>query len=80
MSGALIFACLWAIGCTIVAFLPMRYQYAPGTLLLVAFPFLLAMLGRAHGGWAVVVALIAAVSLFRKPLAHLARYIRAKLS
>lgn len=64
---------LWVIAATLVAFLPMRHQIAPGLVLLLAAPVLIWMLGREFGLVMVLLALFAVVSMFRKPLRVLLR-------
>jgi len=71
MSNALIAACLWVVAATIVAFLPLRYQYAPGILLLLAAPAMIWTLAAAHGPVLALGAVFAVLSLFRRPLWHL---------
>ena len=68
----LILSCLWVISGAAVAMLPMRYQYAPGIVLLLAAPVLIWMIGRDVGVWAGVLAGLAFVSMFRKPLRYFA--------
>ena len=69
----LIASCLWVLAATAVAFLPMRYQYAPGLLLLLAALVLIYLIGRDVGLWAGVAAGLAFVSMFRKPLRYFAK-------
>ncbi len=73
MSGALIAACLWALAATCVALLPMRYQMLPGLVLLLLAPVLLIWIGYVHGFWAAVLGLAGFLSMFRRPLWHMAR-------
>lgn len=73
MSWSLILACLWAVASAVTAMLPMRRQFLPGIMLLVAAPILLAFLGYQHGIWLVLLGLAAAVSMFRNPLIYLGR-------
>lgn len=73
MTPALIAASLWAIAATVTALLPMRLQYAPGLILLGLAVPLLAWLGYDRGLWAVLLALLAILSLFRRPLIYLVR-------
>lgn len=61
---------LWVIAATIVAFLPMRYQYAPGIALLLAAPVLIYMIGRDFGLLVGALALFAFLSMFRNPLRY----------
>lgn len=59
---------------TVVAMLPMRHQYVPGVLLLIAAPVLILWIGLSVAWWASVLSLAAFVSMFRNPL----RYLLAK--
>ncbi len=73
LSLSLVLGCLWVVASAIVAMLPMRRQYAPGLLLLLAAPVLLIFIGYEHGwGWAAV-GFLAFVSMFRNPLKYLAK-------
>ncbi len=76
----LLLCCLWVLSATAVALLPIRYQYAPGLALVAALPVLLYMIGRQLGLWAVLFAILASVSMFRKPLRALARYLLGRVS
>lgn len=80
MSLSVLLSCIWVLACTVVAFLPMRRQYAPGIALLATLPVLLVYLGIQHGPWVPLVLLIAAISLFRRPLGYFLRYLRGRLS
>lgn len=64
--------CLWALAATVTAFLPMRWQMAPGLLLMAAAPVLIVALGVVYGGWAAAAAAAGFVSMFRRPLGYLA--------
>ena len=70
MSLPVVIACLWVLAAAGTAMLPMRAQMVPGTLLLIAAPVLIVWLGWAHGGWWVVVGLLALGSVFRNPLIY----------
>ena len=73
---ALAWACIgWVLASAAVAMLPMRHQYAPGLVLLLAAPILIIWIGWEIGLWAAVLALLAFVSMFRTPL----RYLWARL-
>jgi len=73
LSYSLLLGCLWVLASAIVAMLPMRRQYAPGLLLLIAAPVLLGFIGYQHGwAWAAV-GLFAFISMFRNPLRYLAK-------
>ena len=69
----LVVSCLWVLAATIVALLPMRYQYAPGILLLLAAPVLIYFIGRDVSPWAAGAATLAFLSMFRNPLRYFAR-------
>lgn len=72
MSYALLAACIWAVLATVVAFLPMRRQFAPGIALLVAAPVIVVWIGIAHGPWLAAAGLAGFVSMFRRPLKYFA--------
>lgn len=73
MSLSVILSALWVLAATMVAFLPMRRQYLPGTLLLIAAPVLIVWLGHDHGwGWSVA-ALLGFLSMFRNPIRYYLR-------
>ena len=73
MTLSMLLGCLWVLAATFVAFLPMRAQYPPGILLLLAAPLLLGWIALDHGGWIFAAALFAFLSMFRRPLFYLAR-------
>ncbi len=73
MSAPLIAAALWVIAASVVAFLPMRLQFAPGLVLLVAAPLLIIWIGTVHGWLWAVLGVGAFISMFRRPLWYLAR-------
>ena len=73
ISAAAIIACLWVVASAIVAMLPMRKQYVPGVMLLVAAPLLIAWLWVAHGWIVGSIALFGFVSMFRNPLRYFAK-------
>ena len=72
---ALVAGCLWVLVATGTALLPMCRQMAPGLLLLASAPVLVIWLGFALGWWVSVVALLAFVSMFRRPLGALLRWL-----
>lgn len=72
MTALFVVSCLWVVAATVVALLPLRYQYAPGIMLLLAAPVLIYLIGRSVGFWAGAAAL-AFISMFRKPLRYFAR-------
>jgi len=68
--NSIFLAVTWVLVATAVAFLPMRWQFPPGILLLTAAPMIIAMLGIEHG-WGLALAGTAGfVSMFRRPLLH----------
>nr|WP_281070753.1 DUF2484 family protein [Oceaniglobus trochenteri] len=69
----MIAACLWVLAAALTAMLPLSAQYLPGLSLLVAAPVLAGWIGAVHGPWVALAMLVAAASMFRKPLIHLAR-------
>ncbi|MFY0690865.1 MAG: DUF2484 family protein [Paracoccaceae bacterium] len=78
MSAPLIVAAIWALMSTGVAFLPMRRQYAPGLVLLLAAPVITLWIGYEHGLWVAVAGLAAFISMFRNPLIYLWRRVFAR--
>lgn len=70
MSLILVLACLWVLAATLVAFLPMRLQYVPGSALLLAAPVLLVFIALEHGVGLTLFGLFAVLSLFRRPLLY----------
>ncbi len=71
MSWAVLLAILWVLVASGVALLPMRHQYIPGVMLLIAAPVLIIWLGFVYGWWVGALALAAFVSMFRNPLRYL---------
>jgi len=65
----------WVFASAGVAMLPMRQQYIPGVILLIAAPVLIVMAGMQFGWIYAVLGAAAFVSMFRNPL----RYIAARL-
>lgn len=78
MTAPIIAACLWVLAATVVAFLPMRVQRVLGLPLVAAAAVLIVWLSRAVSPWIGVAALAAFVSMFRRPLGHLAARLRGK--
>lgn len=76
MSYPLLAACLWVFAGTATAVLPMRYQFAPGLTLLLLAPLLVAWIGFVHGPWLAFAGVLGVLSMFRRPLAYLARRAR----
>lgn len=73
MTSPLIFACLWVLAATGVAFLPMRSQYIPGLGLLIGAPVLLVWIALDYGPWVAGFASLAVLSMFRRPLIYLTK-------
>jgi hypothetical protein len=73
MNGAAIAACLWVLAAALVALLPMRRQFAPGIVLLGLAPVLMIWLSLTYGLWVGGVALLAFLSMFRRPLIYLVK-------
>ncbi|WP_217430382.1 DUF2484 family protein [Parasulfitobacter algicola] len=73
ISLSLFLGAIWVMIGTFVAFLPMRYQYPPGIMLLIAAPFLLGFVAYQHGAWIFFVGLFAFASMFRNPLIYFYR-------
>jgi len=77
MSLPLWSAMLWVFAATATAFLPMRRQYVPGVILLIAAPLIILWVGAVHGWVFSLLALMAFVSMFRNPLRYIWRkYVR----
>ncbi len=70
---------IWVLAATLVALLPMRYQFAPGFALLLLAPVLIFRLGAEFGWLAAVAALAAFISMFRKPLVYYARKMTGRI-
>ncbi len=73
MSAPLVAACLWVLAGVGVAMLPLRRQFLPGGILLLGAPALLIWIGAVHGIWAGLAAMLAVLSMFRRPLRELLR-------
>ena len=73
MTASVIAAVFWVFAATGVALLPMRRQYAPGVVLLIAAPLLILWLGFDFGWIVSAGALAAFISMFRNPLRYLWR-------
>ncbi len=68
---SLLWACvLWVFASVVVALLPMRYQYVPGFLLLLAAPVLIFWVGSVISWWLAALAVAAFVSMYRNPLRY----------
>ncbi|SDO44035.1 Protein of unknown function [Lutimaribacter pacificus] len=78
MSIPVLLAILWVIAATVTAMLPIRRQYAPGVILLLAAPVLIVWMGALHGWWLAVLGLAAFASMMRRPLRYLWRRARGE--
>ncbi len=70
MSLSAICAIAWVFAASGVAMLPMRLQFPPGLVLLIAAPILIVWLGMDFGWIASAGALAAFLSMFRNPIRH----------
>ena len=70
MSPSLLIASLWVFAATLVALLPMRWQYGPGLTLLILAPPVIGFIGYQHGWLPALGGVLALVSMFRGPLRH----------
>lgn len=75
MPLSLTLASLWVIAAAGLALLPMRWQYAPGFLLLVLAVPLAVLVGRELGWVWVGLVLLAVASMYRRPLRSLVRHL-----
>lgn len=75
--GSLVAGCLWVMAATATALLPMKYQFKPGLTLLILAPVLIVWLSVDYGWWIGVLASLAFVSMFRRPLIHLLGKLRS---
>ncbi len=73
MTLSLTLACIWVLVATILAVLPMRFQYVPGIALLILAVPLLIFIGMQHGVWFVLLVLAGILSMFRNPLFYFSR-------
>ena len=74
ISTPLVLGCLWVLFAAGTAMLPMRYQAYPGVPLLLSVPVLLVWIGMDVGWPWVCVGLFAFISMFRRPLTALVRW------
>ena len=68
----------WVFASVGVAMLPMRQQYIPGVILLIAAPVLIFMIGMQVGWLVAGLAFAAFVSMFRNPLKYLIARLRGQ--
>lgn len=79
MTAALA-AVIWVLAATATAFLPIRRQIVPGLALLAAVPPLLLWIGLSYGWLWLLPAVLAFVSMFRRPLGYLIRRALGRLA
>ncbi|WP_417243278.1 DUF2484 family protein [Celeribacter sp.] len=72
--------CIWALATMALAPLPLRHQKRIGPVSLLMLPVLLIWLGRDYGAVPVLMCIVAAMSLFRKPLAALFHALRRQIT
>jgi uncharacterized protein DUF2484 len=70
MSVSVIAAVVWVFAASGVALLPMRRQFPPGIVLLIAAPGLIVWLGLDFGWIISAGALAAFISMFRNPIRY----------
>ena len=70
VTGSLIIGCLWVLVATVTAMLPMRRQFPIDVSLLIAAPALIVWIGVDYGWVVSVLALLAFLLMFRRPLTH----------
>jgi len=68
MTLSAILAVAWVFAATGVAMLPMRLQFPPGIVLIIAAPLLIIWLGLDFGWLISAAALAAFISMFRNPI------------
>lgn len=73
MPLSLILAFIWVVASAITAMLPMRRQYIPAVTLLILIIPLLIFVGYQNGWWVSLIAVFAAISMFRHPLRYIIR-------
>jgi hypothetical protein len=74
MTLPLSLGCLWVLAAAGTALLPMRRQMVPGFALLLSAPVLIVWMSVAIGWWIGALALLAVLSMFRRPLGVLVRW------
>ncbi|NDR56569.1 DUF2484 family protein [Aliiruegeria sabulilitoris] len=70
--NVLVLGCLWVLLGAATAMLPLRYQTLPGLTLLLSAPWLVWQIGGDYGWLPLLLATVAVLSMFRKPLRYLA--------
>ena len=68
----LLWACIgWVFASAACAMLPIRYQYVPAVILLIAAPILILLIGIQVSAWIAIAAIVASTLMFRNPLRYL---------
>lgn len=80
MTPSLIAGCLWVLAAAVTALLPMRGQMVPGLLLLASAPPLIAWIAGTVSWWVGLVALLAFLSMFRRPIGALTRWTLGRIA
>ena len=80
MATSVLASCLWVLAASGTAMLPMRRQMVPGLLLLASAPVLMVWMSVQAGWFAGVLALLAFLSMFRRPLGALLRWARGRMA
>lgn len=76
----LLWLCIgWVFASALVAMLPMRWQYLPGVLLLLAAPVLIGSIAKTIGFWAALAAVLAFGSMFRNPLRYFWKRLKGQM-
>lgn len=70
MTLSMILGFFWVIAAAITATLPMKYQFFPGSVLLLVTLPLIAFIGYENGWVMTFIALFAVLSMFRRPLIY----------
>ena len=78
MSASLLLGALYVICAAVVAMLPIRRQYWPAGLMLIAAPLLLGFIGYQHGWIWFFLGMAAFLSMFRNSLRYLWRVSRGE--
>ncbi len=71
MSWSLTMGAIYVLCAAVVALLPIRRQYWPAGIMLLAAPLLLTFIGYQHGWFWLALGMLAFVSMFRNPLRYL---------
>ena len=68
---AILAASVWALAVNLVAMIPWgKLHFTLGFILLLCFPYVLWLVAKAFGGWAVFAIVLVLLSLYRLPLIY----------